>query len=206
VSLTTVAVLYCDPRGPYPSLVVPGVQLECWGLPYRDARRYEGPWPVVAHPPCGAWGNLRHLHKRNDSDCAPNAVARVREFGGVLEHPAGSRLWEHSQMPVPSSDECVEHAYTDQWGGYSVEVNQVDWGHQCNKPTWLYCVNVPRELHCSPPARKPTHGIWYGRFERSGHTGPTLLGASKEIRRRTPPAFAEYLVSLARAAAESRAA
>lgn len=40
--------MYVDvKRGPYPA--VPGV--DCWGLD-RDATRYAGPYPVIAHPPC----------------------------------------------------------------------------------------------------------------------------------------------------------
>jgi hypothetical protein len=46
-----VAALYIDRRGPYPALV--GASM-CWTRE-RDARAYEGPWPVVAHPPCGPW-------------------------------------------------------------------------------------------------------------------------------------------------------
>lgn len=45
-----VAALYIDPRGVYPQLT--GV--DCWG-PDRDARTYDGPHPVVSHPPCGPW-------------------------------------------------------------------------------------------------------------------------------------------------------
>lgn len=44
---TDVAALYVDPRGPYPKLVAE------WYDAARDARTYEGPLPVVAHPPCG---------------------------------------------------------------------------------------------------------------------------------------------------------
>lgn len=48
----TIAAIYVMPRGPYYGLpdVIP------YGLPERDARKYAGPWPVVAHPPCGRWG------------------------------------------------------------------------------------------------------------------------------------------------------
>lgn len=74
--IRTVACLYIDPRGPYPH--VPGV--ECWGLPYRDATKYDGPHPVVAHPPCGPWGRLRHLSKKDKRETALRAVDQVREF------------------------------------------------------------------------------------------------------------------------------
>lgn len=179
-----VAALYIDPRGPYPRLGV-----DCWGED-RDARTYEGPGPIVAHPPCGPWGRLRHLYRGTEHDCGPRAVAQVHAYSGVLEHPAGSRLWEAVGLPKPG----------DLWNdyrGFTIEVNQVEWGHACVKPTWLYIVGIAREM--IPPApypgRQPTHAIWYGKTERAA--GLKRLIASKEIRRRTPPAFAQFLIDLA---------
>lgn len=184
----TVAALYIDPRGPYPRM--PNV--DCWDEK-RDARLYAGPHPVVAHPPCGPWGALKHLCKRDDRELAIEAVAQVRRFGGVLEHPARSGLWRACDLPLPGQ-------LPDAWDGITIEVEQCDWGHACRKPTWLYLVGVRPARYPRMPRREPTHGIWYGDFERAGRAGPLLRGASKEIRRRTPPAFAEFLVSLAREA------
>ena len=49
--MRTIAALYVDPKGCYSGLE--GV--EVWDET-RDARGYDGPWPVVAHPPCERWG------------------------------------------------------------------------------------------------------------------------------------------------------
>lgn len=185
-ALRTVAALYIDPRGPYPKM--PGVF--CMGE-LEDARTYDGDGPVVAHPPCGPWSKLRHQCNAATlatADCGPIAVEDVRMWGGVLEHPANSLLWRECDLPYPGEE-------PDLFGGFSVEVTQVSWGHCCVKPTWLYCVGIPRRLVIGGirTGGEPTHCIC---------TGPRQLKrlrvASKPLKRRTPPAFAEWLVSLAR--------
>jgi len=188
--LRIVAALYVDPRGPYPKMQ--GV--ECWDET-RDARLYAGPWPVVAHPPCGPWGRLRHLYRGTQHDCAPLALEQVRRWGGVLEHPAGSLLWDEMNLPRPGE-------LPDQWGGRTIEVCQVDWGHPARKRTWLYLVRIPTPTEF-PASREPTHWISGGRGRegKKAKTTPVPPGirvASEQMRRRTPPAFAEWLVSLAR--------
>lgn len=189
----TVAALYIDPGGPYPRMR----NVECWDAT-RDANRYEGPHPVVAHPPCGPWGNLRHLYRGNDHDCAPRALELVRRFGGVLEHPAGSKLWKAWSLPLPGES-------IDAHGGSTFAVEQVAWGHVARKRTWLYVVGVPRELVAKSirTGGEPTHWISGGRKKRDGSGGVIPVGikaCSAQQRRRTPPAFARWLVSIARKA------
>lgn len=204
--MITVAALYVDKLGCYPKMY--GV--DCWDET-RDARLYDGPHPVVAHPPCGKWGRLRQFCKRNDADCGPRAVGQVQNWGGVLEHPAGSKLWEHCGLPRPIPwDFGLKHkriraiSCFDGFGGYTIEVDQVEWGHVARKRTWLYLVGVPREALEAPPfpGREPTHWIHggRGRTETRNHTPvpPGIKIASAQQRRRTPPLFAGYLVRLAR--------
>ena len=223
----TVAALYCDQRGPYPRMAQGQVfapvgphgeaycfswegprAIDCWDES-SDARKYDGQHPVVAHPPCGPWGRLRHLYKGNEHACAPRAVEQVRRWGGVLEHPAGSLLWKHfdptsiwdgdeKRMPGPGEQ-------PDHYGGYTIEVDQCEWGHVARKRTWLYLVGVPREALEAPPfpGREPTHYASGGRTKSSRTGGAVPAGmkvCSAQQRRRTPPLFAEYLVRLARSA------
>lgn len=189
---TGVAVLYVDPRGPYPKMA--GV--DCWDET-RDARLYNGPHPVVAHPPCGTWSSLKHLRRdKSDADCGVRAVEQVRQFGGVLEHPARSRLWVRCGLPGPGE-------FPDAWGGVTIEVSQVDWGHVARKRTWLYLVRVPVPTDMPTP-REPTHWASGGRrHKRKGSGGfvpPGIKVCSAQQRRRTPQLFAEWLVELARKA------
>jgi hypothetical protein len=138
-----VAALYIDPRGPYPKM--PGV--DAWDET-RDARKYDGPHTVVAHPPCGPWGRLRHLSRKDSPRLAIVAVEQVQRWGGVLEHPANSRLWDYCDLPRPGE-------FADVHGGFTIEVCQVEWGHVARKRTWLYLVGVPSSALTPPPHAGP---------------------------------------------------
>lgn len=186
-----VAALYVDPRGPYPSM--PNV--DCWDE-QRDAKQYAGPHPVVAHPPCGPWGKLRHMCWKQDASCGPAAVEAVRQFGGVLEHPAESLLFREMRMPYPGE-------LPDEYGGTTTALEQVSWGHVARKRTWIYTVGVPRELVASTlrTGGTPTHWVSGAHWTKKvrGRAMPEgIKVASSQQARRTPPAFAEWLVSLAR--------
>lgn len=68
----------------------------------RDARTFCKKMPVIAHPPCRAWGMLSHMAnpREGEKQLAYLALAQVRLNGGILEHPAGSRLWKEAPLPV----------------------------------------------------------------------------------------------------------
>lgn len=144
----------------------------------RNAMTYAGQLPVIAHPPCRAWGRLRHLAKPRDNEreCALFAVAQVRRCGGVLEHPWASSLWPAAGLPMPGQ--------FDAWGGFTFGVMQGDFGHAAPKATWLYIVGLkPAEL----PVPSFELGVKTGRVESMG----------KAAREATPPAFANWLFDLA---------
>lgn len=176
-----VAALYIDPRGPYPAL--PGV--DAWDET-RDARGYPGPGPVIVHPPCGPWGLLSKLCRLQDATLAPLAVEQVRTYGGALEHPVGSRLWTACGLPAPGEG-------PDDFGGVTIRVEQVAWGHTCRKPTLIYLVGCDLDFVRTTirTGGTPTHGI--SSKARRG----ALLAPSSAARRKTPLAFAEWLVAIA---------
>jgi hypothetical protein len=194
----TVAALYVETGGCYFGL--PGVDP---GDEVRDARLYDGPYPVVAHPPCQRWGAMavvnyvrwggEHNRPGNDGGCFAAALLDVRGFGGVLEHPAKSRAWEHHGLRKPTgigwqSTSC---------GGWVCEVWQSAYGHRANKATWLYYFGNgrPRELDWS---RTPgTHQIGFHDQRGKARNKPTL---SPKEAAATPEPFRDLLLSIARSA------
>lgn len=179
-----VAVLFARADSVYKTL--PGCDV--WDIE-RDARRWPGGGPAVAHPPCRAWGRLRQFAKPREDEKAlgPWAVEQVRRFGGVLEHPAESTLWAHCRMPRPGQ-------FPDDFDGWSIEIQQFHWGHRAEKATWLYIVGLQISNLPALPWRegRPTHCV------RPTKSYPRLPSITKAEREHTPPALAEWLVGIAR--------
>lgn len=127
----TIAALFVDPRGAYAGL--PDVEL--WDEA-RDARKYPGPHPVVAHPPCSRWCQLAYINEKryghkvgDDGGCFASALASVRRWGGVLEHPAFTYAWPAFGLPRPPRRGWQRSID----GGWTCQVSQGAYGHRARK-------------------------------------------------------------------------
>jgi hypothetical protein len=189
-----VAALFVETNGCYFNL--PGV--DPWDIE-RDARKYSGPHPVVAHPPCQLWGRFAHVnyarwggahnHPGNDGGCFASALASVREWGGVLEHPAFSDAWSAYSLTEPTGigwHQCAESEWT-------CEVWQSAYKHKANKRTWLYYVG-PRPVELLWDRPTGTHQIGFHDKRGKDRNKPTISGKAASA---TPPAFRDALLSLA---------
>ena len=177
----TVAALYVDPDGVYANLP----DVEVWDE-QRDARLYAGPWPVVAHPPCNRWVSYGALSKRGDDDgCFAAALDAVQTYGGVLEHPAQSQAWAAYGLPQPrhGRGEWVGSLLS---GGWATEVDQWLYGFPTRKVTWLFFVGdvCPSLLRGRVDATRGCDALW------------------STQRSKTPPAFRDVLLAMARSAAK----
>lgn len=163
--------------------------VDCYDIE-RDARKWLGGCPVVAHPPCRAWGQFAMFAKPREDEkaLAPWAIAQIRANGGVLEHPAGSQLWKELNLPEPGKGR-------DEFGGWSIGIHQHWWGHRAEKRTKLYIVGCDPQDIPPIPLRldEPTHVI--GDVGRAGKGNRPEV--SKAEREHTPPELAVWLVELA---------
>ena len=181
----------------------------------RDARQYAGPHPVVAHPPCQRWGKLwagqplwikrtgQRKVKGDDGGCFKAALASVRQWGGVLEHPWGSHAWPHFGLNTPSREGGWIKA--DDVGGWTCCVEQGRYGHYARKPTLLYVVgrDLPELLWGKseaqfPPEAIERHGLAY--CKRAGELAFKGGGTDSSPRIGTPEPFRDILIAMARAA------
>lgn len=208
--MRTIAALYVADGGCYADL--PGV--DPWPEA-RDARRYAGPHPVVAHPPCQRWGKLwagqplwikrtgERKIKGDDGGCFKAALAAVRRWGGVLEHPWGSHAWPHFGLNRPPRTGGWIAADFD--GGWTCCVEQGRYGHYARKPTLLlaYHVELPElewgesEARLDPAIVKR---MGLKRAKRLGEVGGRGGGRDSAPRIGTPLPFRDLLIAMARTA------
>lgn len=181
----------------------------------RDARKYSGPHPVVAHPPCQRWGKLwagqplwikrtgERQVKGDDNGCFAAALDVLRRYGGVLEHPWGSHAWPHFGLNTPPREGGWVNA--DFHGVWTCCVEQGRYGHYARKPTLLlaYGCDLP-ELRWGksepnfPDWAVEKHGLEY--CKRAGELAFQGGGTDSAPRIGTPLEFRDLLIGMAQTA------
>lgn len=153
----------------------------------RNALNISSCLPAIYHPPCRLWSRLRYFAtwRPGEKWLGVWAIIRVRRYGGIVEHPMGSVLFKFMNCPLPGGP-------PDKFGGVTIQIDQVEFGHICRKRTWLYCVGLPygEFIRVPYPGRKPTHTI------ASSRNKTTLSHASKKYRSYTPILLAKELIRL----------
>jgi len=203
-----IAALYVETGGGYYGLE----DVDPWDE-VRDARLYPGPHPVVAHPPCQRWGKLwagqplwikrtgQRKIKGDDGGCFEAALASVRQWGGVIEHPWGSHAWKHFGLVTPSR--MGGWIKADDQGGWTCCVEQGRYGHYARKPTLLlaYRTDLPElDWGVSEVKLDPViiERIGLEKAKRRGEVGSRGGGTDSSPRIDTPQPFQELLLNLAR--------
>ncbi len=111
----------------------------------RDATTYNKDLPIVCHPPCRSWGRLSHLAtnvRKGEKELGIWSINMILKKGGILEHPSGSKLFNH----VPTNK------------GFIIEIDQYDFGHVAHKMTKLFIYGIDKsQLPQLPPKDNSVH-------------------------------------------------
>lgn len=167
----------------------------------RDARLYDGPYPVVAHPPCERWGRFaegsmtQKIHQAgDDGGCFEAALASLRRWGGILEHPAHSKAWPAFGIPTPSKTSWLQVG----WAEWTCEVEQGHYGHPARKKTWLLVVGPkpPDLIWGAAEQRLPAKRLAERGYESARRCGAVANMSSRQ-RQRTPIPFRNLLLQIA---------
>lgn len=201
---SVIAALFVDPNGTYAELD----NVEIWDEA-MDARLYRGPHQVIAHPPCQRWGKFWHgstakphqFRLGEDGGCFASALTAVRNYGGVLEHPAYSKAWAYFGLETPPK--AGGWVPADLFGGMTCHVEQGHYGHISRKATWLYAVGVPLPSLRWGESEQRLHPVALERYgyEKARRIGMMAMVGGKDktkIRNATPREFRDVLVSMIR--------
>lgn len=107
----------------------------------RNALNYKGSSAVICHPPCRLFSRLRGLTQalEEEKKLAYFAIDLVRLNGGIVEHPHDSKLWKDKNVVRPG--------YIDEFGGFTICIDQSWFGYYTPKRTLLYIVGIkPKDI------------------------------------------------------------
>lgn len=151
----------------------------------RDALNWHGKEPAIYHPPCRLWSKLSPFSTADPIEkyLALWSVNKVRSYGGILEHPAQSKLFDFMQLPLPGQ--------VDEFG-FTLEIDQFNYGHLARKRTWLYICGIDKQRVLPLLSKKI---IAKCRYMCSG-TSDTKKELDKKLRSSTPRLMARTFVKI----------
>lgn len=169
--------------------------IDCWDI-NRNASLWPGGNSIIAHPPCRAWGKFERCANPlpGEKELAVLSIKWIRKYGGVLEHPSSSKLWKVIPLPYPGS--------IDEFGGFSICINQSDFGHKAQKKTLLYIKGCSYSYLPPLPIlfNPPTHviaGDGRSRKKSKNYLQNQRPEVTKKEREATPLALALWLIEVA---------
>ena len=178
-----IPILFTESNSFYKSL--PGT--DCYDIK-RNALTFQGESAVIAHPPCRLFSRLRAFSTapQSEKELAYFALSVIQQNGGILEHPANSILWKEKNLPFGNQ--------IDEFGGFTLSVDQHWFGHPARKNTWLYIVGLS-------PGQLPNYSLKFDAIQFKQDKADNKSGKKeipKKLRNATPPDFARWLLEIAR--------
>lgn len=178
--MKSISVLFTQSHSNYDKFTI----FDTWDI-NRNAFLCTSRSPAIYHPPCRLFSRLRKFSTApaKEKKCAFFSLARVRQFGGILEHPRSSTLWKNGNFDLSGQ--------VDSYGGFLRSVNLSWFGFPCEKKTMLYFVGIkPGSLPPFPMnLQAPTHVI-------SSSKQTTLKELSKNQRSSTPVQMIDYFITV----------
>ena len=165
---------------------------DCYDIK-RNALSFNGRVPLIAHPPCRKFSKLRGLSTAplSEKKLAFFALSKVRQFGGILEHPRSSTLWINGNFNLDGS--------IDTYGGFLRSVDLSWFGFPARKATMLYFCGIrPDQMPAFPFSLNAiTHII-------SSTARSNKKEISKKMRSATPLRMVEYFIEVMNIINENR--
>jgi hypothetical protein len=183
----TISVLFVRSDSVYKTLGI-----DCWDIE-RDAIQWPGGNPIIAHPPCRAWGKFSWSAnpRPGEKELAIKSIEWIRQWGGVLEHPAASRLWPELNLPMPG--------LYDEYGGFSICIDQFWFWHKAQKRTLLYICGCCQGDLPPIPMRfdAVTHCVNVNKKNKFGRRPGVKKEITRAEREQTPIELAKWLIAVA---------
>lgn len=176
-----VKVLFCETDSIYKELNCDVYDIK------RNALNCKTKVACIYHPPCRSWGRLRTFCGLHPGEhlLAVWSIIRIWRYGGVLEHPAGSKLWKLMRLTKPGQG-------IDKHGGFSLSIDQHWFGHKCKKNTWLYIKGLSF-------SQIPDYTLNFNAIEYSisnTKNNSNLKEVERKWRNKTPIKLAKFLIKI----------